>query len=269
MLRKISKWPVTVAALSALVAVSAAQSSSDPAPQNSSATQQDAKTAAGTPAAPKPQPQTTDKPDNTSGTSNDRLFYALPNFLTLRTTQHVPPLTTRQKYAVTVRSSFDPVQVPWYGFLSAISQAENSEQGYGQGWGGYGKRFGAYAADGTIENFMVGAILPSALHQDPRFYQSGEGSFWHRAGYATSRIVVTRTDSGKSQFNYSEILGSAAASAISNYSYHPKEDHTLRNTLSVWESQVGYDAITIVVKEFWPDIQRKFAAKRHKKEPAN
>ena len=222
-----------------------------------------------------------------SGTSNDRLFYTLPNFLTLETTTKVPPLTTGQKFKVVARGSFDYIQAPWYGFLAGISQAQNSEPGYGQGAKGYGKRFGSAFADGTIENFITGAVLPSLLHQDPRFFQSGKGGFTHRTGYAVSRIFVTRTDSGGTQFNYSEVVGSAMSAAISTYSYHPRSfitkrfdpttgmsvpvfngsDRTLKNTASVWGSQVGYDTITIVVKEFWPDIHRKLSHK-HKGDAA-
>jgi hypothetical protein len=185
------------------------------------------------------------------------------------------------------RGSFDYIQIPWYGFLSGISQAQNSEPGYGQGAKGYGKRFASSFADGTIENFITGAVLPSLLHQDPRFIQSGKGGFTKRTGYAVSRIFVTRTDSGGSQFNYSEVVGSALSASISTYSYHPKSfithrfdpatnmsipvfngsDRTLKNTASVWGTQVGYDTITIVVKEFWPDIHRKLSHK-HKGDAA-
>jgi hypothetical protein len=196
-------------------------------------------------------------------TSNDRLFFTLPNFLTLENAGQVPPLTTGQKFKVVARSSFDYVQYPWYGFLAGISQAQDSEEGYGQGAKGYAKRFGAYFADGTIENFMTGAIVPSVLHQDPRYFQSGRGGFSHRAGYAVSRIFVTRTDSGHEQFNFSEIFGSALAAGISTYSYHPREDRTLPNAVSVWGTQVGYDTITLVVKEFWPDIRRKMKKQPH------
>jgi len=195
----------------------------------------------------------------TSGTSNDRLFYALPNFLTLENGANVPPLTTGGKFKVVARGSFDYIQIPWYASLAGISQASDSEPGYGQGAEGYGKRFGAAFADGTIENFMTGAVLPSILHQDPRFFQSSEGGFAHRTGYAVSRIFITRTDSGKKQFNYSEVFGSALAAGISTYSYHPRADKTVDNALSVWGSEVGYDTITIVVKEFWPDIRRKLS----------
>jgi hypothetical protein len=210
--------------------------------------------------------QEKDGEGQTSGTSKDRLFFTLPNFLTLENANEVPPLTTGQKFKVVARSSFDYVEYPWYGFLTGISQAENSEPGYGQGAAGYGKRFGAATADGTIENFLTSAVFPSLLHQDPRFFQSGNGGLWHRTGYAMSRVIITRGDSGSSQANFSEIIGSALSAGISTYSYHPHADRNLRNAASVWGSQVGYDMLVYVVKEFWPDIRRKI---RKKKAPSS
>lgn len=236
-------------------------------------------------AAPADTPKSADKdkgkPDTsgqstTSGTSKDRLFYALPNFLTLENGGKVPPLTTKEKFAVVARGTFDPVQYPWWGLLSAISQAENSEPAFGQGWAAYGKRYGTTAGDSTVENFLVGAVFPSVLHQDPRFFQSGEGGFGRRTWYSVTRIFVTRTDSGNSQFNYSEVFGSAMAAAISTYSYHPRStylstptnphkfigsDRTLGNAGDVWATQLTLDTITIAVKEFWPDIHRKLSHK--------
>ena len=197
-----------------------------------------------------------------TGTSRDRLFFTLPNFLTLENASQVPPLTAGQKFKVVARSSFDYVQYPWYGFLAGIGQAQNSEAGYGQGAQGYAKRFGAATADGTIENFMTSAVLPSLLHQDPRFFQSGHGGFRRRTWYAFTRILVTRGDNGKSQFNYSEVFGSAFSGAVSTYGYHPHADKTIGNTAKVWGAQVGYDSLTYVVKEFWPDIRRKLRKKK-------
>jgi hypothetical protein len=220
----------------------------------------------------------------TSGTSNDRLFYALPNFLSLENGATVRPLTSKQKFEVVARGSFDKVEFAWYGLISGISQADNSEPGFGQGWAGFGKRYGATFADGTIENFMTEAILPSLFHQDPRFFESGKGGFGRRSGYAVSRIFVTRTDSGHQQFNFSEILGSALSAGISTYSYHPRgeyvstptnphlfvpSDRTLSNTAKVWGTQVGYDTFTIVIKEFWPDIHRKLSHKHNGDAPGS
>jgi hypothetical protein len=219
---------------------------------------------------------TTPAGTSSSGTSKDRLFFALPNFLSLENGGKVPPLTTKQKFAVVARGTFDPVQYPWWGFLASISQAGNSEPAYGQGWEGYGKRYATTAADSIVENFMAQAIFPSMLHQDPRFFQSGKGGFARRSGYAVSRIFVTRGDSGRTQFNYSEIFGSATAAAISTFSYHPRStyvstptnphlfipsDRTLENAAQVWGTQVGLDTFTIFLKEFWPDIHRKMSRK--------
>src|SRR5579863_1981394 len=283
------KWPFTALVFVSVFVFSAAAQqaqppaapASPPAQQQSSPSADSAPSAAPQSSSDKPSPdkvkkdETKDKgplgvvvpekdQNKNAGTSNDRLFYTLPNFLTIENTRNLPPLSAGEKFKVVARGSFDYVQYPWYAFLSAISQAENSEPGYGQGWEGYGKRYGAAFADGTIENFFTGAILPSVLHQDPRFFQLGHGSFMHRTFYAVSRNFVTRTDSGGSQFNYSEIVGGGMSAFLSTYSYHPSADKTVSNAVSVWGTQLGYDTITIVVKEFWPDIRRKVT---HKNKP--
>jgi hypothetical protein len=190
-------------------------------------------------------------------TSKDRLFYTLPNFLTLENAGQVPPMSAGEKFKAVTRSSFDPAQFAWYGLLSGISQAENSEPGYGQGAQGYAKRYGAAFGDGVIEGYMVGAAMPALFRQDPRYFQSGKGGFWRRTGYAVSRIIITRGDSGNNQFNVSEILGSGLGAGISTYSYHPHADKTLSNTANVWGTQMSYDVLSFFVKEFWPDIRRK------------
>jgi hypothetical protein len=194
--------------------------------------------------------------------SNDRIFYALPDFQTVDTTEKLPPLTVGQKFKLQARSQFDYFEIPWYGILAGFSQARDTSAGYGQGAAGYGKRYASEWGDGAIENFMVGAVFASALRQDPRYYVLGEGSFWHRAGYAISRIVVTRSDSGREVFNASQIFGSAAAAGLSAYTYHPRDERNLRNAGSVWGTQIGLDTFTQGIKEFWPDIHRRFSRKR-------
>lgn len=215
------------------------------------------------------------------GTSKDRLFYTLPDFLTLPGKGKLPPLSTKDKFKVVALGTFDPVQYPWWGILSAIDQAQDAEPAFGQGWPAYGKRYGIVMADSTVENFMVGAVFPSVLRQDPRYYQSGRGSFIRRTGYTVSRIFVTRSDSGHAEFNFSEIFGGYTAACISTYSYHPRSafistptnphefiasERTFTNTVSTWGTQLSLDTITLVVKEFWPDIHRKMS--KHKAEKA-
>jgi hypothetical protein len=194
---------------------------------------------------------------------NDRLFFALPNYLTVENGKQIPPLTTGQKFKLVALGVFDPVEFVYVGVLASIDQAENDDPSYGQGAKGYAKRYGAAFADTAIENFMAGAVFPTMLHQDPRYYELGKGGFWHRAGHAALRVFITRSDSGKTQFNYSEVAGSALAAALSN-TYHPPHDRTALNSANIWMTQIWGDAVSFELKEFWPDIHRKL----HKKQQA-
>jgi hypothetical protein len=118
------------------------------------------------------------------GTSDDRLFWALPNFLTVESGHNLPPLATRQKFDVTTRSGFDDSEYGWYAVLAEISQAENAEPSYRGGLTGYAKRYGLAFADGAIENYLVNAIYPSMLHQENK----------HRAtGVSRTKPGVTRS----------------------------------------------------------------------------
>jgi len=189
--------------------------------------------------------------------SNDRLFFALPNFGTVENRENIKPLTTKQKFDLQWRSTFDPVEFPYVGLLAGISQATNSDPGYGQGALGYAKRYGASFLDSVDENFMVGAIYPSLLKEDPRYYQMGKGGFLRRASYSVSRIFITHTDSGKTTFNFSEVLGSATGAAIGT-TYRVGNEKSVGDAASDWGTQVGWDAVADLLKEFWPDIRNKF-----------
>jgi hypothetical protein len=194
---------------------------------------------------------------------NDRIFWTLPNYLTVENAAHVPPLTTGGKFKLTAKDSFDPVEIPYIGLVAGIGQAQNSEPSYGQGGAGYGRRYGTAFADNTIGNFMTEAVFPSMLRQDPRYFQLGKGGFWRRTGYAFSRLIVTRSDSGQSQLNSSEIAGNAIGAGIAS-SYHPAQDRGLSNTMSIWGTQIMWDGVANEMKEFWPDIHHWF--RRNKKE---
>lgn len=196
-----------------------------------------------------------------TGTSKDRILWTLPNFLTLEDAENIPPLTSGQKFKVVGRSLIDPSEFVLIGFVAGLGQASNSDPSYGQGAQGYGKRYALAYADNAIENFMASAALPSLLRQDPRYYQLGHGGFLKRAGHAISRVVLTRSDSGQSQFNYSEVFGAGMAAAISTYSYHPAQDKNFGTVASVWGTQMGWDIGTYMIKEFWPDLRRR----HHKK----
>lgn len=193
-----------------------------------------------------------------TGTSNDRIFWIIPNFLSLQSTEkNVPTLTAGDKFKAQVRSMVDPYEFFQTAVVAGIGQAANSTPSYGQGMSGYGLRYATAYGDNVTENFMAGAVLPALLHQDPRYYELGHGGFWRRTGHALSRLAITKSDSGKTEFNYSEVMGAGMAAALSTYTYHPTSERTLPNVVTVWGTQMGYDLATYMLKEFWPDLRHR------------
>jgi hypothetical protein len=219
-----------------------------------------------------PQTQTKSVKDPGAGTSqtdaapqhpkDDRIFWALPNLLTVEKASSLPPLTTGQKFKTVAQGCFDPVEFAFIGIQASVSQADDADPTYGQGLIGYSKRFGTAYTDAIIGNFGTGAIFPALLHQDPRYYQMGTGNFFHRFFHAAVRVAITRSDSGKTQFNFSEVLGNGLAAGVSN-AYHPGP-HTLASSSDVWGTQVLLDAAGYELKEFWPDIHRFLQRGKHK-----
>ena len=196
------------------------------------------------------------KLERETGTVNDRIFEVLPNYGTVENANALPPLSTGQKFRIATASVFDWGAYPFNGSLAAIAQAKNDPKEWGQGWDAYGKRFGANFADNSIGTFMTVAIFPSLFREDPRYYQMGKGGFWRRSYHAVNRLFVTRTDSGKERFNYSESIGNAAAAAISNI-YHVPSDRTASRNATTFAFLIIYDGLSNGLKEFWPDIRRK------------
>ncbi len=196
------------------------------------------------------------KLEKETGTVNDRIFEVLPNYGTVETSKNLPPLTSGQKFRLATAGVFDWAAYPFNGALAAISQAKGDPKSWGQGWGAYGKRYGESFADNSIGTYMTTAIFPSLLHEDPRYYQMGKGSFARRAYHGVNRLFVIRTDSGHDRFNISESLGNAVAAGISNI-YHPAEDRTAARNASTFAFLILYDGLSNELKEFWPDIRRK------------
>ncbi|HVB36668.1 MAG TPA: hypothetical protein VND42_05460 [Candidatus Acidoferrales bacterium] len=191
-----------------------------------------------------------------TGTVNDRIFEVMPNYGTVEGATVLPPISSGQKFRLATAGVTDYFTYPFIGFLAALDQANDSPKSWGQGWGAYGKRYGASYADNGIGTYMTTAIFPSLLHEDPRYYQMKKGGFSRRAYYSLNRLFVARTDSGHSRFNYSEIVGNAAAAGISN-TYHAPEDRTLSRNLGTWGMLIMWDGVSNEMKEFWPDIRRK------------
>ena len=126
---------------------------------------------------------------------------------------------------------------------------------FGEGAVGYARYFWHAGVDQTSENYMVEFIVPVIAREDTRYYTLGHGGFLKRTGYSLSRAVITRTDSGKETFNFSEVVGAGASSGISSF-YYPSRERSIGNTGTEWGLDVGIDAASFMVKEFWPDINR-------------
>jgi len=173
---------------------------------------------------------------------------------------HPPPMTAKQKFGATLESTFDPFDFSWVAMIAGVQQARNEPKAWGQGWGAFGKRYAASFADEADFNFMVDAVLPSLLKDDPRYYRMGQGGVFKRSGYALTRVLITRTDSGHKTFNLPEIAGAGISSGISN-AYYPSEYRTLSQNLSRWGLWVGEDAALNLIKEFWPDVRHKILKK--------
>ena len=191
---------------------------------------------------------------------DDRIFGVMPNHLTIETGAKIEPLTWKGKFKITAEGAFDPYEFVIVGLVAGIHQAENSDAPFGQGMQGYAKRYGAGFADQAIGNMMTGAVFPSLLRTDPRYYRMGEGTIRQRLRYSLTRILITRTDSGHRAFNLSELGGSASGAAISNL-YYPAQDRTVSNNLTTWATQIAIDCFGNELKEFWPDIHRKLSKK--------
>jgi hypothetical protein len=165
-----------------------------------------------------------------------RVLGVIPNFY-VSYVPNAPPLTASQKFTLAWKSSIDPISFLASGFFAGIEQATNSFSGYGQGAQGYGKRFGANVSDNFIGTMIGGAILPSLLKQDPRYFYKGTGTVRSRAFYAIANAIVCKGDNGHWQTNYSAIAGGLAAGGISNL-YYPASNRS-GVTLSFENAAIG------------------------------
>jgi hypothetical protein len=188
--------------------------------------------------------------------SSPRIFGIIPNYRTSPTLTNYAPLSPATKFHLAAEDSFDRGTFILAGLFAAQSQWTQAAPSFGHGVGAYGRYYSAALADLVVGDFMTEAVYPRVLHQDPRYFRRGKGSGWRRLGYAVGQIAWTHTDTGAGWFNASEILGNATAVAIGN-AYYP-DGRTFSRTASRWSWQVGTDAAANILKEFWPDLDRKF-----------
>jgi hypothetical protein len=166
-------------------------------------------------------------------------------------------LGLKDKFVLFVRDSFDPVTFLGSGFNAGIDQAENTDPRYGQGAEGYGRRFGADYGGQATSRFFKDFAYPSIFSEDPRYYRLARGSAGRRLIHAMGHAVVAHRDNGERMLNFSEWLGTASAAVVSN-TYHPDN----QRGFSPAAERVGYGVLQDmgfdVLREFWPEISRKF-----------
>jgi hypothetical protein len=193
-----------------------------------------------------------------------RVFGVVPNYYVT----YVPdaaPLDTKQKFKLALKTTVDPVTFLLTGVIAGAQQANDSFKGYGQGAQGYGKRYGADYADAVTSTFIGGAILPSLLKQDPRYFYKGTGSTRSRVLYAIANAVICKGDNGRWQANYSNILGSLASGGLSNLYYPPEDRNGPALTFENAALGIGASAAANILQEF---VIRKFTPSARKQAPA-
>jgi hypothetical protein len=204
------------------------------------------------------QPASPEKKKDQEG--KERIFGIFPAF-NVSDQVHPIPLTPGQKFKLFARSTYDPVTLIAPLFKVPLLQAVEGDSGFGTGFEGFAKRYGVSLADGTSSRFFRQFLFPAILREDPRFFRRGQGSFGSRLGYSLSRVFVTKTDSGRNTFNWSRLLGSAASAGLSN-AYYPESQRGKTTTFFSFGLSYLSEAGANVVKEFAPDISRKFRKKR-------
>jgi len=198
---------------------------------------------------------------NPTEPEDKRILGIIPNYRTSPNLTDYKPISAREKFVIATQDSFDRGTVILAAAFAGEGQLTNANRSFGQGAAGYGRYFGTAYADFVIGNYMTEAIYPAILHQDPRYFRRGTGSGWSRLRYAIGQTLWTHSDSGRMQFNYSEILGNSTAVAISNAYYQDNRDAA--SALTKLGTQIGVDLAANVLKEFSADLNRKFFRKHH------
>ncbi len=211
-----------------------------------------------------PQPPSSNSPSQSSNqkpvdsstqpSGERRLFGLMPSYGMVEAERQPPPLTSGQKFKLSAQY-LNLYTVFFMAAEAGINQARNSPSDYGQGAEGYAKRYGAGFADGLSAGVFITGVYPSLLRQDPRYYRLGDGGFSHRFVYSASRTLITRQDSGRKAFNFSEVLGGFSSSALA-MTYYPSSQRDFSNVAERAGIQFAFDAGFNVLKEFYPEIER-------------
>lgn len=174
------------------------------------------------------------------------------------------PLSPDQKFRLFFRSAFDPWPFSLTAVVAGIGQAQDSNPEWGGGMQGYAKRFGAGYSDYFLGNFFGNAVLPSLLHEDPRYFQKGTGNPIKRILWAAASTGWCKRDNGKWGPNYANIGGNLIGSAIGRL-YYPASARTVSQTFSDGLTVSAEGIVGAELIEFWPDVVRHHREKEAEK----
>jgi hypothetical protein len=190
-----------------------------------------------------------------------RILGSIPNFYAVYDSQNAGPLTTKLKLQLAMRVSVDPVTAMGVAFMAGVRQATGTPN-YVQGAKGYGQRVGAEAAGGFSDILIGGAILPSLLHQDPRYFYQGTGTTRSRLRHALGSPFVCRGDNGRPQPNYSSMGGDLASAALMN-TYYPQSNRGAAMVFGRFATSTAQRSLSGVMQEFvLPRISRALKKQR-------
>jgi hypothetical protein len=179
---------------------------------------------------------------------HQRVLGIIPNFYVVYDAKDAVPLTTKLKFQMAYRVAIDPVSLIGAATLAGMNQAGDTPN-YRQGAIGYGERFGAAYADGVTDIMFGGAILPSLLHQDPRYFYQGTGTVKSRLMHAMSAPFICRSDSGKNEINFSSMGGDLISASISN-AYYPASNRGASLVFEGFALSTGERVVSTVIQEF-------------------
>jgi hypothetical protein len=166
------------------------------------------------------------------------------------------PLSGSGKFRLAVKNFSDPLNIAGTALDSAISTATSSSQSaFGTGWPGFGRRFGMSMSDAALSEFFSTYLVSTLAHQDPHYHRNPSSSTGKRIAYALSRVVISRSDSGKPMFNFAEFVGTTASSLVES-SYHFERDENPGAVSSRIFVSIGSDAGWNLMNEFLPDIAK-------------
>ena len=171
--------------------------------------------------------------------SKKRIFGILPNFRSVTAGTHLPPQSVKDKLVTASEDSFDYSALLLAALVAVEQYGFSDTPEFGTGGVGYSRYLWHSFTDQTSENMLVEFIVPSLTHEDTRYYSLGRGGFAKRAGYSLSRTFITKKDSGKSTFNYGEVVGSGVSAGLSNL-YYPRPERTVGNTVEKWGTSHRY-----------------------------